>query len=207
MAKKEVKLGRFNTITVKLAPAKFKKFRYGLGFSHGISNFEIYNIKRVTNVPDTTKLILTPLAINASVFYRLAKHFDLQAILTEGLNVTVLSIDSANLTGSGASQTKTAILNRISFAILSNYNFNISKSQNNSAFIGLGPLYQHLGFFKSNTIGLRFNAGININNYGLTTRLFAASDIAYGEFSDNVSYVNGFTYKYFSGRIGLTFIF
>lgn len=104
-------------------------------------------------------------------------------------------------------QKKTVILNRISFAILTNYNFNISKSQNHSAFIGLGPLYQHLGFFKSNTVGARFHAGVNINNYGLTTRLFAATDIAYGEFSDNVSYVNGFEYKYFSGRVGISFIF
>lgn len=207
MIKKEVNIGDFNTLTVKLVPANKRKFRFGFGLALGTSNFEVYNVNDVQNVPDTTKITLTPIAMNANIFFNLGKHFDLQAMLTEGLNVAKLKVDSISPTGETIKQSKTVLLNRISFAILANYNFNISKSQNHSAFIGFGPQYQYLSFFKTNTIGARFQAGVNINNYGLTSRLFAAIDIANGEFGDNVAYVNGFTYKYFSGRIGITFIF
>jgi hypothetical protein len=54
---------------------------------------------------------------------------------------------------------------------------------------------------------MRFHTGVNINNYGLTTRLFAAIDVSNGKFGNNVAYVKGFAYKYFSGRIGFTLIF
>jgi len=207
MAEKKVKIGKFDVLTIKLVPANFKKIRFGFGFAFGTSNFEVYNVNGVANVPDTTKITLTPIAINVNTYYKLGKHFDLQAMLTDGLNVAKFKMDSITSDGRTVEVSKNAILNRLSFAILANYNFNVSKSQNHSAFVGLGPQYQYFSFFKTNTIGARFHAGVNINNYGLTTRLFAAVDVSNGEFGDNVAYVKGFRYKYFSGRIGLTFIF
>jgi hypothetical protein len=148
MKEKKVKIGKFNVLTIKLIPANLKKIRFGIGFDFGTSNFEVYNVNDVANVPDTTKVTLTPIAINANVYYRLAKHFDLQAMLTNGLNIAKFKVDSITPEGKTIEVSKNAILNRLSFAILTNYNFNISKSQNHSAFIGLGPQYQHLAFLK-----------------------------------------------------------
>jgi len=207
MFDKTVKIGKFSTLNVRLVPSNLKKIRFGVGFAFGTSKFEIFNIKSIPDIPDTTKIILTPISINANIFYKFNENIDLQTLLSEGLNVAKLGVDSITTIGDTIKVTKNVLLNRISFAVVLNYNFNISKTKNHSAFVGLGPQFQHLGYFKTNTIGFRFQGGVNINNYGLTTRLFASVDISNGKFEEDIASVYGLDYRYLSSRIGLVFIF
>jgi len=207
MTKKTVIINDLKTINVKLIPSGYKKFRFGGGFALGKSVFEIYNILNNPDSPDTTKVSLYPFAIDASIFYRINKKFEIQGSLEDGLNLAKFEVDSITPTGDTITNYETSGVNRITFSILANYNFNISKTGNYSAFIGIGPQFQHLSFLKTNTLGARFQMGANLNNYGFTTRLYFALDISAGEFSENNNYVPNFPYQYISSRLGVIFIF
>ena len=199
MATKTVKIKDFIAINVKLVPANYRKFRYGTGLSTGSSSFSIYTVNTV-NKNDTTVVKLIPFSLHADFFYRFHKNFGLQAVVEDGINV---------LKGDAVSDTTSSkpILNRFTVSVLLNYNFKLSKNGNHSAFTGFGPQYQHLTGLNTNTMGIRFQGGVNINNYGFTSRIYIAVDVINGKFSENNIYVAGLPYKYISSRLGVTFIF
>jgi hypothetical protein len=206
MATKTVKIKDFIAINVRLVPAKYRTFRYGAGLAFGTSHFSVINEISPEQI-DTTTIPLTPIALHADLYYRFHKSFEIQAVIEDGLNYTKIQTDSITETGDTIQVPKTTGVNRASVSVMLNYNFKLSKDGNHSAFAGFGPQYQHLSFLKTNTVGARFQAGVNINNYGFTTRLYLAIDVASGKFNENNVYVPGLPYKYMSSRFGLTFIF
>ncbi len=203
MADKTVKIKDFIAVNVKLVPAKYKTFRYGAGIAFGTSNFEVYQ----NDYQDTAKITLTPVSIHGDLFYRINKNFELQGIFEDGFNFTKYPADSITSAGDTVHYEATTGVNRFTFSVLLNYHIKLDKTGNHSLFAGFGPQYQHLSFLKTNTIGARFQIGANINNYGKTTKLYLAIDVANGNFNENSTYVPGLPYKYFSSRFGVTFIF
>lgn len=206
MATKTVKIKDFIAINVKLVPAKYETFRYGAGISFGTSKFTVFNEISPGNI-DTTDIDLKPIAIHGDLFYRFNKNLGLQAVVADGLNLMKIMADSITDTGDTIQVPVRTGLNRVTVSLLLNYHFRLSKDGNHSAFVGFGPQYQHLSFLKTNTVGARFQAGADINSYGFTTRLYLAVDVSSGRFSDNNPYVPNLPFKYFSSRLGLTFIF
>ncbi len=198
MADKTVKIKDFTNINVKLTPAQYKKFRYGFGMSLGTSRFLVFT-DGVNNTSDTTKIILTPISLHADFFYRFHKNFELQTVFEDGLNFVKL-IDTSAVTNN-------TILNRFTFSLLINYHIKLDRTGNHSFFAGFGPQYQHLSSLNTNAVGVRFQTGVNINNYGKTTKLFLAVDVSNGKFGSKNIYVPGLPYKYLSSRLGVTFIF
>jgi hypothetical protein len=207
MTDKIIKLKEFNSINVYLIPSSYKKFRWGLGVTTGVSNFKVFNLNFDPNYPDTISIKLIPLAINADIYFRLSKRIEIQGVLSDGLNFSKIEKDSINSSGDTIHYTDHIVLNRFSFSIPVNFHFNLSKTGNYSVFFGLGPLYQHISYLNLNAIGARFQAGVNVNNYGITTRFNIAVDVCSGKFGSNNDYIPGFPYKYVSGRIGTVFIF
>ncbi len=204
MATKTVKIKEFNTINVKLTPAKYKTFRYGIGIAAGKSEFRVLTPKII---PDTISIKLIPVSLNANLFYRFNKKLELQAIIEDGLNIAEIPVDSVTSYGDTIRQTEKTALNRFTVSFLLNYHIKLNKTGNHSAFIGLGPQYQHISFLDANTVGIRFQTGININNYGFTTKFWFAGDISSGKFNADNIYVPDYIYKYSGGRFGVTFIF
>ncbi len=203
MATKTVKIKDFTSVNVKLVPAKYKTFRYGVGIALGTSDFEVYQ----NNYLDTAKITLTPISIHGDLFFRFNKNFVLQAVIEDGLNYTKYPADSITSAGDTVHYEATTGVNRFSFSLLLNYHIKLDKTGNHSISAGFGPQYQYLSFLKTNTIGARFQLGVNINNYGKTTKLYLAVDVANGKFNENSTYVPGLPYKYLSSRLGVTFIF
>ena len=210
MEDKTVKIKEFDIINVKLVPANYEKFRYGLGLAFGTSKF---NIKADEPYQDNeqTKITMTPISIHGDLFFRPWKRVDIQVVVEDGLNIAKIEADSTYTNTSGVTDTihytDEIYLNRFSSSLLLNYYIPFTEAHNYSAFIGLGPQFQHLSFLKTNAVGARFQAGININEYGFTTRLYLAVDISGGKFSEDNEYVAGLPYNYSSGRFGIVFIF
>ncbi|NOZ35216.1 MAG: hypothetical protein GXO80_07955 [Chlorobi bacterium] len=194
MADKTVRIKNFTDINVKLTPAQYKKFRFGTGISLGTSRFLVF-----AESGDTTKVVLTPVSLHADLFYRFHKNFELQTVLEDGLNFAKF-VDTTAVTES-------VVLNRFSFSVLLNYHIKLDRTGNHSIFAGFGPQYQHISFLNAGSVGFRFQAGVNLNNYGKTTKLFLAVDVANGKFGDDNVYVPGLPYQYLSSRFGVTFIF
>ncbi len=205
MVDKTVKIDTLNSIHIKLIPAKHKPFRFGIGTAFGASGFSVYNTTLA--VTDTTNIRMTPVAINAEIFFRIKPKFEIQGSLTDGINFIKMMVDSITPTGDTISVEKRSALNRVTFSLIGNYHFNIFKSGNHSAFVGFGPQFQHLSFLKTNTVGARFQAGASINNYGFTSRFFLAIDVSSGQFKQDNVYVPGLPYQYVSSRLGVIFIF
>jgi len=203
MTTKTIKIKDFIAINVKLVPSKYKPFRYGMGIAFGTSNFEVYQ----NNYRDTTRIKLTPVSVHGDLFYRISKNFVLQGVFEDGLNYTKYPADSINSLGDTVHYEETTGVNRFNFSLLLNYHIKLNKIGSHSLSTGFGPQYQYLSFLKTNTIGARFQLGVNINNYGKTTKLYLAVDIANGKFSKNSTFVPNFPYTYFSSRFGVTFIF
>ena len=206
MATKTVKIKDFIAVNVKLVPAKYKTFRYGTGISFGASNFAVFN-KITQEKADTTNIKLKPIALHADFFYRFHKNFELQAMIEDGFNFTKYYADSIAPTGDTLQVEKITGLNRFSISLLINYHIKLDKTGNHSLFAGFGPQFQHLSFLKTNAIGVRFQTGVNLNNYGKTTKLYLAIDVANGKFNEENAYVPGLPFKYISSRLGFTFIF
>ena len=206
MATKTVKIKDFTAINVKLVPAHYKTFRYGAGLSFGTSRFTVINEISPNNI-DTSKITLTPISLHADLFYRINKNFELHGVFEDGLNYTKYEADSVTISGDTIKVPKTTGVNRFSFSLLLNYHLKLDQTGNHSLFVGLGPQYQHFSFLNTNAVGARFQAGVNINNYGKTTKLYLAVDVANGNFNKNNMYVPGLPYNYFSSRFGVTFIF
>ena len=204
MHNKTVKIREFPIVNVKLIPSKYKRFRYGFGLSLGTSKFSLQDDPDIPTAFDTV-IQLTPISIHADLFLRLNKSFDIQTIIEDGINFS--KIDSVTETGEVIQTNETIMLNRFSVSLLVNYNIAFSKTGSHSAFIGMGPQFQQFSFIKTNTIGARFQAGVNLNNHGLTSRIFLAIDVSNGKFSENNKYVPGFPYNYLSSRLGAVFIF
>lgn len=194
---KTVSLGNVNTINVVLRPSKYKKFRFGIGFTYGASNIDIYN-EDLTNLPDTSVSFgLKSFSIDAHLHFRLNNSFDVQAIVCDDLNFMTFT-DSLGIEQTGN-------LNRLGAALLINWYYNFPASGNYSIYAGAGPQYQHFAFLESNTVGLRLQAGVSLNNYGFNPKLFFVGDISSG--TANSADINGFRYSYSSFRIGIEFTF
>ena len=206
MASKTIKIKDFSTINVKLIPAKYETFRYGIGLSFGDSNFKIFNEVSPDNV-DTTSIDLKPVAIHGDLFYRFNKKIGLQAVVADGLNIMKYTVDSITDIGDTVQVPEKTALNRVTVSLLLNYHFKLSKDGNHSGFVGIGPQFQHLSFLKTNSIGVRFQVGADINSYGFTTRFYFAFDAASGRFNKDNLYVPDLPFKYSSGRLGVAFIF
>ncbi len=206
MATKTVKIEDFIAINVKLVPAKYEIFRYGVGLSFGTSNFKVFN-EISPGIIDTTSIDLKPIAIHGDLFYRFHKNFGVQAVVADGLNLMKMTVDSITETGDTIQVQEKTGLNRVTVSMLFNYYFRLSKDGNHTAFLGIGPQYQHLSFLKTNTLGARFQAGADINSYGFTTRFYFAVDVASGRFNKDNVYVPDLPFKYTSSRLGVTFIF
>ena len=208
MENKTVKIKGFDNINANLTPVNYKKFRYGIGLALGISNFNII-INDPIQGSDYTEISMVPISIHGDLFYRFRKRFNIQAVIEDGLNIATIKTDSTyiNEFGETVNYSEDLYLNRVSSSLILNYYFPFTKTHNHSAFIGLGPQFQHLSFLKTNTVGARFQAGINLNEHGFTTRLYMAVDVSSGKFKEDNEYVPGFPYNYSSGRFGIVFIF
>lgn len=210
MQVKTVKIGEFPTINVKMVPNDYQKLRFGIGSKFGISNFTLLPGQTHYVIIDTV-IRLKPVSLDLNVFYKLKKNFELQAVIEDDLNFGTVTKDSIIPDTSGTPYTyqvdEKVILNRISLALMVNYNIKLEKTGNYSAFVGLGPQFQHFSFLNTGTVGARIQFGVNINNYGKTIRAYTALDMASGEFSPDNVYVPGLKYNYFSARLGLSLIF
>ena len=210
MQVKTVKIGEFPTINVKMVPNDYKKLRFGIGSKFGISNFTLLPGQTHYVIIDTV-IRLKPVSLDLNVFYKLKKNFELQAVIEDDLNFGTVTKDSIIPDTSGTPYIylvdEKVILNRISLALMIIYNMKLEKTGNYSAFVGLGPQFQHFSFLNTGTIGARIQFGVNINNYGKTLRAYMALDMASGEFGPDNIYVPGLKYNYFSARIGLSLIF
>lgn len=194
---KTVSIGSVNNINVVLRPSRYKKFRFGIGFTYGGSQIDIYN-NELTTLPDTSVVFgLKSFSVDAHFHYRLNNNFDIQAILSEDLNLMTF-IDSAGIEQTGN-------LNRLGAALLVNWYFNFPASGNYSFYAGAGPQYQHFAFLESSCVGLRFQAGVSLNNYGFNPKIFFLGDISSG--TANSIDIDGFKYRYSSFRVGIEFTF
>ncbi len=210
MEDKTVKIQEFDIVNARLTPSDYKKFRYGLGLAYGASKFNIVINDPLQDNYDT-EITMTLISIHGDFFYKFRRHIDIQAVIEDGLNIATVEADSTYTNTSGVTETvhytDKIYLNRFSSSIILNYYFPFTESHNYSAFIGLGPQFQHLSSLKTNAIGTRFQAGININEYGFTTRLYLAVDVSNGKFSEDNEYVPDIPYNYSGGRFGVVFIF
>ncbi len=209
MQVKTVKVGEFLNINVKLIPTDYQKLRYGIGLKFGVSNFTLLPSQSQYILTDTV-IHLKPISLDLNLFYRLKKNFDIQGVLEDDLNPGKVNKDSVLINNSGVPDTvkveEKFILNRISAALMVNYNIKLGVTGNYSAFLGIGPQFQHFSFLNTGTVGMRIQFGTNINNYGKTIRTYFALDIAGGEFGDKNIYVPGLKYNYFSFRTGISFV-
>lgn len=209
MQDKTIMLKEFNRINAVLIPSQYKRFRYGVGISSGISSFKLEPDDNYTTRFDTT-ISMRLISVSANLFYRFHKNFDLQTIIEDGLNTANIDTDSTYTNSSGIMETvyytDKIYLNRFTFSLILNYYLPFGKTKNHSFFAGIGPQYQHLSFLKTNTAGARFQTGININEYGFTTKLFFAIDVSKGTFEKNNQYVPGLAYNYNGARFGIVFI-
>ncbi|MCD4791802.1 MAG: hypothetical protein K8R54_01115 [Bacteroidales bacterium] len=210
MENKTVKIKEFDNINANLTPVNYKKFRYGLGLAYGASKFNIKINDPIQN-NDFTEITMTPISIHGDLFYRFHRQFDIQVVIEDGLNIAEVETDSTYINDSGVTDTvnytEKLYLNRVSSSIILNYYFPFTEARNYSVFVGLGPQFQHLSFLKTNTVGARFQTGINLNEHGFTTRFYLAIDVSSGKFKEDNEYVPGFPYNYSSGRLGVVFIF
>ncbi len=196
-ATKKMRIDDNSKINVVLIPKKYKKVRFGLGLTLGNSYVDIYN-HEIISLPDTSVILdLKSYSISANLYYRINKNFDIQATLTEDLNLIQFT-DSMGIE-------KTGNLNRFIVSVLFNYSVPVSKSGNYSIFGGMGPQFQKYGFLESSTVGLRFQLGMSFNNYGFNTKLFFAGDINSG--TTHLNEIDGFKYSYGSSRVGIIFVF
>jgi len=196
-ATKKIRINDDSKINAVLIPKKYKKVRFGLGLTLGNSYVDIYN-NEIISLPDTSVILdMKSYSINANLYYRINKNFDIQATFAEDLNL-IKFVDSMEVEETGN-------LNRILFSILFNYSVPVSKSGNYSIFGGMGPQFQKYGFLESSTVGLRFQLGMSFNNYGFNTKLFLAGDINSG--TTHLDEIDGFKYHYGSSRLGIVFVF
>jgi hypothetical protein len=210
MQVKDVKIGQFSNINVKLVPINYKKYRFGAGIKFGISNFTLLPLQSQYIIIDSV-IKLRSVSLDFNMFYRIKKNFELQIGLEDDLNFGKVNKDSLTETSTGVQDTikveENVFLNRLSGAVLINYNMKLDKAGNYSVFIGLGPQFQYFSFLNTGTIGLRIQLGTSINNYGKTIRPYILFDIASGKFGNNNMYVPGLKYDFFSFRMGVSFIF